>query len=379
MEFRILGPLEVGTDAGVIALGGPLPRALLATLLLHANQPVSVARLTGALWGEDAPAGSGRTLQVYVSRLRKALGERDRLIIVPAGYLVRVQADELDAERFERLVADGLEALGSGQLERAASVLRDALSLWRGPALAELASVWLAPGELARLEERRLVAIEARVDAELGLGRHGALIAELQAHVAAQPWRERLHAQLMLALYRAGRQADALEAYRQAREVLVEQLGIEPGAELHDLHEAILAHDPALDAPSAAGRFASHEQAAPIEHGEGVVAELPSGTVTFLFSDMEGSTRLLTRLRERYADVLGEHHRVLRAAFDEHDGREVQTEGDAFFVAFARASDAIAAAVAGQRALASHPWPEGVNVCVRMGVHTGEAALRHGG
>src|SRR3954451_7238397 len=256
MEFRILGPLEVGTDGGVIALGGRLPRALLAVLLLRANQPVSVARLTGALWGDDAPAGSGRTLQVYVSRLRKALGERDRLIIVPAGYLVRVQADELDAERFERLVADGLEALGSGQLERAASVLRDALSLWRGPALAELASVWLAPGELARLEERRLVAIEARVDAELGLGRHGALIAELQAHVAAQPWRERLHAQLMLALYRAGRQADALEAYRQAREVLVEQLGIEPGAELHDLHEAILAHDPAIDAPLAAPSLA---------------------------------------------------------------------------------------------------------------------------
>src|SRR3954464_3182585 len=108
MEFRVLGPLEVGTDAGVIALGGPLPRALLATLLLHANQPVSVARLTGALWGEDAPAGCGRTLQVYVSRLRKALGERNRLIIAPAGYLVTVLPEELDAARFDRRVADGL-------------------------------------------------------------------------------------------------------------------------------------------------------------------------------------------------------------------------------------------------------------------------------
>src|SRR3954449_2611341 len=250
MEFRILGPLEVCDDAGVIALGGPLPRALLAMLVLHANQPVPVGRLTCALWGEDAPTAAGRTLQVYVSRLRKALGERDRLVISPAGYLVRVLPDELDAERFECRVAEGLEALAAGELERAVSVLGDALSLWRGPALAELASVWLAPGELARLEERRLVAIEARVDAELALGRHGALVAELQAHVAEHPWRERFHAQLMLALYRAGRQADALEAYRQAREVLVEQLGIQPGRELQDLQRAVLAQDSALDAPT---------------------------------------------------------------------------------------------------------------------------------
>src|SRR3954468_22519180 len=131
MEFRILGPLEVRNDAGVIALGGPLPRALLAMLLLHANQPVSVERLTGALWGEDAPAGSGRTLQVYVSRLRKALGERERLVISPAGYLLRVLPGELDAECFERGVAEGCEALAAGQLEGAASQLREALALWR--------------------------------------------------------------------------------------------------------------------------------------------------------------------------------------------------------------------------------------------------------
>src|SRR3954451_8696307 len=146
MEFRILGPLEVGTDAGVIALGGPLPRALLAMLLLHANQPVPAARLAGALWGDDASAGTARTLQVYVSRLRKALGERDRLVIGPAGYRVRVLPGELDAERFERGVADGLEALAAGQLERAASDLREALSLWRGPVLAELASVVAGAG-----------------------------------------------------------------------------------------------------------------------------------------------------------------------------------------------------------------------------------------
>src|SRR3954453_20041071 len=246
MEFGILGPLEVRNDAGVIALGGPLPRALLAMLLLHANQPVPLGRLTAALWGEDAPAGARRTLQVYVSRLRKALGERERLVIGPAGYRLRVLPGELDAERFERGVAEGLEALAAGRPERAASNLREALALWRGPALVELASVWLAPAEVARLEERRLVAVEARVAAELGLGRRAELVAELQAQVAEHPWLERLHAQLMLALYRAGRQADALEAYRSARAVLVEHLGIEPGAELRAMHEAILVQDPVL-------------------------------------------------------------------------------------------------------------------------------------
>src|SRR3954451_852230 len=149
MEFRILGPLEVRNDAGVIALGGPLPRALLAMLLLHANQPVPSGRLAAALWGEDAPASAGRTLQVYVSRLRKALGERDRLVIGPAGYQLNVREDELDAARFERAVAKGRGALEEGQLERAAAEWREALALWRGPVLAELATVWLAPAAVA--------------------------------------------------------------------------------------------------------------------------------------------------------------------------------------------------------------------------------------
>jgi predicted ATPase/DNA-binding SARP family transcriptional activator len=246
MEFRILGPLEVCDDAGVVALGGSLPRALLAMLLLQPNQPVPVEHLTGALWGENASAGAGRTLQVYVSRLRKALDDRDRLVIGPAGYLVRVLPGELDAERFERRVTDGLEALETGQLERAASQLREALALCRGPVLAELATAWLEPAAVARLEERRLVAVEARIEAELGLGKHAELVAELQEYAAEHPWRERLHAQLMLALYRSGRQAEALAAYRDARDVLVEELGLEPGAELRELHQAVLAHDPAL-------------------------------------------------------------------------------------------------------------------------------------
>ena len=214
-------------------------------------EPVSAERLAVALWGEDAPPSAVKTVQVYVARLRKALDDPDVLVTTPAGYRLRVRAGELDAERFERQVADGRDALAAGRGEQAAAELREALELWRGPPLAELASAPFAPAEIARLEEQQLAAVEVRVEADLAAGRHAELVGELQQLTSQHPWRERLHAQLMLALYRSGRQADALEAYRHAREVLVEQLGIEPGAELHDLHQAILAHDPAIDAPPA--------------------------------------------------------------------------------------------------------------------------------
>ncbi|WP_053226307.1 BTAD domain-containing putative transcriptional regulator [Solirubrobacter soli] len=248
MQFGILGPLEVRADGRAVMLGGAKPRAVLAVLALHANQSVSAERLAVALWGEDVPPSAVKTVQVYVARLRKALGDPDRLVTTPAGYSLRVGPGELDAERFERLLGDGRRALKAGRGDDAAAELRQALDLWRGPPLAELASAPFAPAEITRLEEQHLAAVELRVDADLAAGRHAELVGELQQLTARQPWRERLHAQLMLALYRSGRQADALEAYRHAREVLVEQLGIEPGAELHELHEAILAHDPAIAA-----------------------------------------------------------------------------------------------------------------------------------
>ncbi len=254
MEFGILGPLEVRADGRTVALGGARPRAVFAVLALNANQPVSAERLAVALWGEDAPPSAVKTVQVYVARLRKALDDPDVLVTTPAGYRLRVRPGELDAERFERQVADGRDALAAGRAEHAAAELREALELWRGPPLADLASAPFAPAEIARLEEQHLAALEVRVDADLAAGRHAELIGELQQLTGQHPWRERLHAQLMLALYRSGRQADALEAYRHAREVLVEQLGIEPGAELHDLHEAILAHDPSIAAPPVTAR-----------------------------------------------------------------------------------------------------------------------------
>src|SRR5215213_2759372 len=250
MEFAILGPLEVRADGCTVALGGARPRAVFAVLALHANQPVSAERLAVALWGDDVPPSAVKTVQVYIARLRKALGDPDVLLTTPAGYRLRVRPGELDAERFERHVADGRDALAAGHAEHAAAQLREALELWRGPPLAELASTPFAPAEIARLEEQHLAAIEVRVDADLAAGRHAELIGELQQLTTQHPWRERLHAQLMLALYRSGRQADALEAYRHAREVFVGQLGIEPGAELHDLHEAILAHEPSIAAPT---------------------------------------------------------------------------------------------------------------------------------
>ncbi len=246
MDFRILGPLEVDERA----LGGPRQRALLAILLLHANESVSADRLVWALWGEDAPRTAVKALQVAVSRLRHELP--DVVETTAVGYRVRVAPGELDLERFERAAAAGRESLAAGQSEGAAAQLREALAEWRGPALADLAAMPFAAGEIERLEEERLVALEARVDADLALGRHAELVGELRGVVAANPWRERLHGQLMLALYRTGRQADALDAYAAARTALVEELGIEPGPELRDLQVAVLAHDPRLAPPGAA-------------------------------------------------------------------------------------------------------------------------------
>jgi DNA-binding SARP family transcriptional activator len=247
MEFRVLGPLEVCGEHGPVALGGIKPRAVLAVLLLHANEPVSAERLAVALWGEEAASGAVKTVQVHISRLRKALGDPDRVTTTPVGYCLRVGPGELDAERFDLLVQDGRRSLAAGQAERAATVLRGALSLWRGRALEDVAYEPFAQTEIARLEEQRLAALEARVDADLAAGRHAELLGELQRLLTSHPTRERLVGQLMLVLYRCGRQAEALEAYRSARRVLIDEVGVEPGPELNRLHEAILRHDPSLE------------------------------------------------------------------------------------------------------------------------------------
>jgi DNA-binding SARP family transcriptional activator len=260
MQFSILGPLEVRADDRAVALGGVKPRALLTVLLLRANQSVSAEQLALALWGEDAPPGSVKTVQVHISRLRRSLGDPELLVTTPGGYELRVRPGELDAEHFERCLGDGRRALVAGNPEEAAVALHEALALWRGRPLAELAALPFAPAEITRLEERRLGALELRVEADLELGRHAELIAELQHVTSEHPWRERLHGQLMLALYRSGRQADALTAYRDARRVLVDELGIEPGRPLRELETAILEQDPRLELVAT-----SDEAAAPAE------------------------------------------------------------------------------------------------------------------
>jgi DNA-binding SARP family transcriptional activator len=257
MEFRILGPLEVHGESGAVALGAVKPRAVLAVLLLHANEPVSAERLALALWGEAAPADATRTVQVYVSRLRKALGDGEVVATTPAGYRLQVGPGELDAERFERGVEEGRRALAAGAPVEAAGLLREALGLWRGPPLAGLEFEPFAQAEIARLEEQRLAALEARVEADLAAGRHAALVGELQGLLGEHPIRERFAGQLMLALYRSGRQAEALEVYRETRRVLVEAVGIEPCVELQGLHGAVLAQDASLELPASGSELPS--------------------------------------------------------------------------------------------------------------------------
>jgi DNA-binding SARP family transcriptional activator len=249
MEFRILGPLEVWQGESEVPLGGPKPRALLAILLLHANEVVPADRLVDELWGEDSPEDAATALRVNVSRLRKALPE-DVLRTRAPGYVIRVEADELDLGRFEQLVDEARGLLARGSVGDAAERLREALSLWRGSALADFAYESFAQTPIARLEEIRLAAVELRIDADLLSGRHAELVGELEALVAEHPLRERLWRHLMTALYRSGRQAEALEAYQRARRTLVEQLGIEPGSALQELERAILRRDSELDAPT---------------------------------------------------------------------------------------------------------------------------------
>jgi DNA-binding SARP family transcriptional activator len=241
MDIRVLGPLEAGVGGRPLPLGGGKPRALLAMLALQAGSTVSTDRLIEGLWGERPPATATKMVQIFVSQLRKALdasGEAGLIVTRGRGYELRLGPDDVDARCFERLLAAGAP--------------RAALDLWRGPPLEELTGEPFAAAEIRRLEELRLAALEMAIEQDLEAGRHREVIGELEALVAQEPLRERLHAQRMLALYRSGRQSEALAAYRQAREVLVEQVGVEPGPELSRLNDAVLQHDPALDPPAVA-------------------------------------------------------------------------------------------------------------------------------
>jgi peptide/nickel transport system substrate-binding protein len=256
MDYRILGPLDVCVDGRPLELGGEKPRALLALLLLHANEAVSVDRLIEGIWGEQLPRSAHKTLQGYVYRLRKLLENGSNEVGVAAnggvlvtsahGYLLRVADGELDLDRFRALAERGREALAGGDPGTAAMLLRDALGLWRGPALADLGYATFAQPAIAQLEELRLAALEDLVEADLALGRDRDLVGELSALIEQNPLRERLRGQLMLALYRCGRQAEALESYQQYRRALSHELGLDPSPALSGLEASILRRDPSL-------------------------------------------------------------------------------------------------------------------------------------
>jgi DNA-binding SARP family transcriptional activator/basic membrane lipoprotein Med (substrate-binding protein (PBP1-ABC) superfamily) len=253
MDFRLLGPLEVEADGLPVPLGGSRARALLALLLLHRNQVVPLDRIVDELWVEP-PKTAEHVVRVYISNLRKALTPLQVILTRGNGYLLQVGADEVDVDRFDAVRTEGRRLLAAGEAARAADALGEALSLWRGAPLQDFAYERFAQSEIARLGELRLATFEDRFDAQLAAGHDSELVADLEQLVEANPLRERLRAQLMLALYRSGRQADALEVYQRGRRHLVDELGLEPSESLRRLEARILQHDPALDQPSSVPR-----------------------------------------------------------------------------------------------------------------------------
>ena len=264
MEYRILGPLEVVDGGEPVPLGRLKERLVLAVLLLHANEFVSRERLIDELWGDAPPPTAKKAVNVYVSQLRKALARNghDPITTADGGYRLGVDDGELDVLRLRQLLATARERTTAGDPETAAGLLREALGLWRGPTLAGLLLESHGRDEIAQLDEFRLTALMDRIDCDIALGRHEEVLGELQVLVGEHPLRERLRAQQLLALYRADRQAEALEAYQQARQTLVEELGIEPSPALQRLQQGILRHDPSLETP--AGTAAANGGATPV-------------------------------------------------------------------------------------------------------------------
>ena len=369
MDFRILGPLEALDGPRPVALGGRRRRAVLAALLLHPNETLSSERLIDELWGESPPPNAIKTLQVNVSRLRKELPE-GVLVTRGHGYELRVESEQVDAWRFERLLDEGRAELAAERPDGALDALERALALWRGAPLADLAYEPFAQAEIARLSDLRVAAGEQLVDAKLALGRHGEVIGPLERMVEEHPYRERLRAQLMLALYRADRQADALQAYQDARRQLVEELGIEPGERLRELEAAMLAQDPSLT-------LMEPEAPPPPKVAD---AGLPSGVVTFLMTDIERSSALWESNSDAMAASLALHDELIARCAEEHRGRLLKTkgEGDSTVTVFSSASDALECAAALRESLAVVDWHGDLDLRVRAALHTGEAHQRGG-
>ncbi len=386
MALGILGPLEVRLEGGEpVALGGHRQRALLAILILHANEVVSTDRLIDQLWGEHPPATAVHTVRVFVSRLRRALGPAGaRLVTRPPGYVIEVGVDEVDADRSERLFASARAALADGKPREADALLRDAEPLWRGPPLADFTYEPFAQAMIARLEEVRVSCRELLIEAQLALGRHSDVVAELEALVREHPFRERPRGQLMLALYRSGRQADALDAFQQARRTLVEELAVEPSEDLRELEQAILRQDPWLAAPlpPAAGPAPEGVPAPDGEEAPPAAAD-GAGAAAFASTFRKTATVLVIRLAaagatdpERARSLIAAARADVERVVAQHGGMFVPgLAGEVvgiFGVPVTKEDDALRAVRAAHELRAAVATIESGDLTVRIGLDTGE-------
>jgi len=392
MEFKVLGPLEVIGPSGRIKIGSGQQRAILALLVLHVGDTVSTDHLIDEVWGDDPPTSAQHAIGVHVSRLRRALGV-DCIESQPHGYRLRAAGSVVDLGRFEALIAEASRAFAVGDPQAAADALAAGLALWRGPALGDLATTNAARADRARLDELRALALERRIDAELACGRHLELVPELRRLVGEMPLREVFHARLMLALYRSGRQAEALEVYHRAREVLDRELGVDPGRELEALQLAVLDHDTALDlaaapVPARVGDEVPEQASQPIP-------PVPRPretrrTVTTLIAEVRGSTLAGEPLDpESRREPLDRCFRDLRAVLERHGGTVELVVGDAVVAVFGmplvHEDDALRAvrAAFGMRdaltALNDRLETElRVRLTMRVGVNTGEVVAAWG-
>jgi DNA-binding SARP family transcriptional activator len=367
LRIGLLGPLQVFDEEGIdLTPRARKQRAVLAFLALRVDSVVRISDLIDALWGDSPILSAEKVIQGYISDLRVVVG-RETIQTEPDGYRLSIPADAVDVTRFEHMLRSSAQALEAKDPRAALEWFDQASGLWRGEPLPDLADQITGETEATHLRELYQAGRERSFEARLALGEDESLIADLESAVAEEPYKERRWEQLMIALYRAGRQAEAIRAYQRLRTALNEELGIEPRDQTKALETAILNHDPSLDL-------------IPDRRAEEAAAvRLPAGNVTFLFTDVEDSTRLIRRLGPAYPETLHEHRTILRSSVSSHDGIEVDTEGDRSFIVFADAGQALAACLEAQKALKVHDWPAGSEIRVRMGLHTGIAMLVDGG
>ncbi len=357
VELGVLGPLQVRQDGATVTIPGAKPRAILTMLGLHNGSVVSADTLIALLWGDDPPRTAAKALQTHISSLRRALGDG---VVVTEGTGWTLQGPQVDATRYKSAAKAGRDAAAAGDTSQAVARFEEALALWRG--IPELPEGRRGTSEKTRWIEGYAALVEDRADALLATGRAAELIGELESAVADAPLRERRWGQLMLALYRAGRQGEALGAYQRARALLVEELGVDPGPDLRRLEAAIVAQDSALETPA-------------VQHVPAVTR-----AVTFLLTDIEGSTAAWEADADAMAVALARHDELVEQVVTSRGGRLIKTrgEGDATFSVFERPSAAAAAAIELQEAITGEPWALREPMRIRVALHTGEVEFRDG-